>query len=66
MYHFSSTGVFTTAGAIFAVTGFEETALVSPGEDDELVVLVRELLAHRLDVLDYQSETFENFTISNL
>ncbi len=35
-----------------------ETALVGTGEENPLVVLVRELLGPRLDHLDYQSEEF--------
>lgn len=36
----------------------EETALVGTGEDNPLVVLVRELLGPRLDHLDHQSDRF--------
>lgn len=38
----------------------EETAVVGEGEDNPLVVLVRELLGSRLDHLDYQSTDFRS------
>jgi hypothetical protein len=38
----------------------EETALVGEGENNPLVVLVRELLGPRLDHLDYQSADFQS------
>lgn len=38
----------------------EETAVVGEGEDNPLVVLVRELLGSRLDHLDYQSADFRS------
>jgi hypothetical protein len=37
-----------------------ETAVIGAGEDNPLVVLVRELLGPRLDHLDYQSENFRS------
>lgn len=37
-----------------------ETAVIGEGEDNPLVVLVRELLGPRLDHLDYQSENFRS------
>ena len=37
-----------------------ETAVVGTGQDNPLVVLVRELLGPRLDHLDYQSEEFRS------
>lgn len=44
----------------------EETALVGTGENNPLVVLVRELLGPRLDHLDYQSDEFRsNFPTHN-
>lgn len=36
--------------------GYEETAIYGAGEDDALVILVRQLLGSRLDHLDAQSE----------
>lgn len=38
----------------------EEAAVIGEGEDNPLVVLVRELLGPRLDHLDYQSENFRS------
>jgi hypothetical protein len=38
----------------------QETAVIGAGEDNPLVVLVRELLGPRLDHLDYQSENFRS------
>lgn len=44
----------------------KETALVGNGEDNPLVVLVRELLGPRLDHLDYQSDEFRSKLPSGL
>ena len=43
----------------------EETALIGDGEENPLVVLVRELLGPRLDHLDYQSDEFRSEFPSN-